>query len=193
MFAWSETARIFRKKLAKNLTKFRWENLNIQYIVRVLSTVQCVRQYKKYIKFGISLDRLKVQRQSGGFSESMVLLVGNGCLSVNCMANVVFHIFIATGMFELTFGRCKSSRPVMYFLPGFLSLKRDVWMPRAIQNCSTKNFEMRLFWYSTRNLVQDFLVFSCSILSRRNRTSTQQNNGFGMNLGPWIYVGFLWC
>ena len=46
------------------------------------------------------------------------------------MGNVVFHAFVGTVMFELTCGRGQNSKLVMYFLPRFLSLMRNVWEPQ---------------------------------------------------------------
>ena len=61
-------------------------------------------------------------------------------------------------MFDLTFGRCENSKPIMDFIPGFLSLKKEN-LGSAIQNGSAKNFEIKLFECLTKTVAFRIFIF----------------------------------
>ena len=59
--------------------------------------------------------------------EGMVPLVENGRLSHMAWRTSFFIFLIGTLLFKLTFGRCKNSRRVIHFLPGFYRWKGTFW------------------------------------------------------------------
>ena len=95
---------------------------------------------------------------------------------------------------EMTFGRCKNSKRFTYFLPGFSSLKKNVWVPQ-FENGSIKKFRnwgVFCIPYEKRS-TQKFSFQSIQCLCQRNRMWTQKNCFWdGTNLGRWVYVGLLW-
>ena len=86
------------------------------------------RKYVQKCSGHVLRTALRVTRR---FFRDMVPLVGNGCLSHMEWVTLSFIFFIGTAMFGLTFGRCKTAKLLMYFLPGLLSLKSDVLVTQS--------------------------------------------------------------
>ena len=87
-------------------------------------------------------------------------------------------------MFKPSFGCCENPKPVMYFLPGFLTLTRDVWVSR-FKTARPKNFEMKFFGYFTKNITLKSCCFWLFSLLPEKPHADPKNFLFGMG---WTWV-----
>ena len=142
-------------------------------------TLHLDESFKNSLVMDLVSVRMLMWGQSGAFLEAWCHSSRTNIFST-WHGERHFSIFVLLLWgFELTFGRCKNSKPVVHFLPGFLPLRRNVWVV-AIQNGSTTNFKMKFFGDLTKTVAILNFLFSTILFSATETASEPRNVGFGM-------------
>ena len=109
---------------------------------------------------------LFVWRQTGSFLRPWCRSSGNARFSNTAWGMSFFVFFIATVTLDLLLAVAKNSKPVMYFFPGFSSLKRTfVRRSTKWHDQKSRNKILRTSYQKTHH--SKFLLFACSVACQK--------------------------